>query len=288
MRFLILGGDGMLGHQLYTRLRGRHEIKVTLRQDFDTYRRFGLFDPGHAYAGVDVRRSDTLLKVFADFRPEIAINAVGIVKQRADAQASIPNIEINALLPHRLALLCQAVGARLVHISTDCVFSGREGNYGEDARPDAEDLYDRSKLLGEVHASHCLTLRTSMIGPELKRKTSLVEWFLAQRGTVKGYRRAIFSGLTTFEMSRVIERLALEHPAAHGLYHLSAAPISKHDLLGLLKHKLGLDITIVPDDAFQCDRSLDSTRFRTDFGYAPPSWDEMIEELAAAIRERQS
>ncbi|MGQ0525740.1 MAG: dTDP-4-dehydrorhamnose reductase family protein [Betaproteobacteria bacterium] len=288
MRFLILGGDGMLGHQLYQRVRGAHEVKITLRQDFAAYRHYGLFGEADVYAGIDVRRTEPLLRILAEFRPQFVVNAVGIVKQRADAQESIPSIEINALLPHRLALLCRTVGARLIHMSTDCVFSGRDGNYSEASRPDPEDLYDRSKLLGEVQERHCITLRSSMIGLELKRKTSLVEWLLAQHGTVQGFRRAIFSGFTTLEMSRIIEGLALHHPAAHGLYHVSAAPISKYDLLVLLQRKLGLGVTIVPDDAFECDRSLDSTRFRSEFGYSPPTWEAMIDELATVIRDTRS
>ncbi len=288
MRFLILGGDGMLGHQLFKWLRPRHEVKVTLHQAFAAYYDCALFDPGNAYAGVDVRSMETLQEVFTDFRPAVLVNAVGIVKQRADAKESILNIEINALLPHRLAVLCRAVGARLIHLSTDCVFSGRGGNYRESAIPDPEDLYDRSKLLGEVREEHCLTLRTSMVGPELRRKTGLLEWFLAQQGTVKGYRNAIFSGFTTLEMSRIIERLAVEFPRAHGLYHVSSAPISKYDLLLLIKRKLSLKVEVVPDEAFRCDRSLDSSRFRAEFGYAPPSWDAMTGELAASLREARS
>lgn len=288
MRFLILGGDGMLGHQLHKRLRATHEVRVTLRQDAAAYRDCGPFDRQHAYSGVDVRRTATLLEVLADYRPAVVVNAVGIVKQRADAQASIPSIEINALLPHRLAVLCRAIGARLIHLSTDCVFSGRSGNYRDTSPPDPEDLYGRSKLLGEVQDEHCMTLRTSMIGPELRRKSGLLEWFLAQNGTVNGYRNAIFSGFTTLELSRIIERLAVEFPRAHGVYHVSSEPISKYELLLLIKRKLELKVDIVADDEFECDRSLDSSRFRGEFGYTPPSWDTMIDELAASIRKTQT
>src|SRR5262249_32316179 len=130
------------------------------------------------------------------------------VKQRSEASAAIPSLEINSLLPHRLALVCAAAGARLVHLSTDCVFSGRKGAYTESDPPDADDLYGRSKYLGEVASPGCLTLRTSIIGRELSRKTGLLEWLLSQRGaTVKGFRSAIFSGFTTHEMGRIIERL---------------------------------------------------------------------------------
>lgn len=281
MRILVLGGDGMLGHRCLKSWRGTHEVRVTLRRDLEAYREFGLFDRGNAYAGIDLRSTDRLAEVFADFRPEAVVNAAGIVKQRSDAQAAIPSLEINALLPHRLAVLCRAGGARLVHVSTDCVFSGRRGQYTESDPPDAEDLYGRSKLLGEVAEPGCLTLRTSIIGRELSRKTGLLEWFLSQRGrTVKGFRNAIFSGFTTHEMARIIARLLTGFPQASGLYHVSAAAISKFDLLHTINGALRLGAVIEPDDGFRCDRSLDSTRFRSEFGYAPPSWDAMAAELA--------
>lgn len=288
MRLLILGGDGMLGHQLLRHARERHQVKVTLRQDLASYAAFGLFDGSNAYAGVDARRTEAVLDVLADFRPGVVVNAVGIVKQRRDAQDALPSIEINALLPHRLAVLCRAAGARLIHFSTDCVFSGRQGNYSESSAPDAEDLYGRSKLLGEVAGPSCVTLRTSMIGPELHRKSGLLEWFLAQRGPVSGYRRAIFSGFTTFELCRVVERIAARFPADGGLYHVSAAPISKYDLLCRIRDRLGRGVEIRPEDDFQCDRSLDSGRFRAQFGYVPPGWDDMIEELAQHIGKTES
>jgi dTDP-4-dehydrorhamnose reductase len=171
----------------------------------------------------------------------------------------------------------------LIHLSTDCVFSGKKGNYSECDNADAEDLYGRTKLLGEVIEKHCLTLRTSMIGPELHRNNSLLEWFLAQKGTVKGFKRAIFSGFTTFELSRIIERLLVEYPTSHGLYHVSADSISKHDLLSMIKQKMNLSVHIDPDTDFTCNRSLDSSRFRRDFKYIPPSWPDMVDELCERI-----
>lgn len=283
MRILILGGDGMLGHRLLASWRDRHEVRVTLRQDLAAYRESGLFGPENAYTGVDARAMDRLAEVFAEARPEAVINAVGIVKQRADANAAIPSIEINALLPHRLAVLCRATGARLVHVSTDCVFSGRKGGYTEDDTPDAEDLYGRTKLLGEVAEANAITLRTSMIGTQIVRKTGLVEWFLAQRGRIRGYRQAIFSGFTTIELARIIEFVLTRLPAVSGVYHVSSDAISKHDLLALLNERLGLGVDISPDDDFVCDRSLDSTRFRRLSGYRPPDWPAMVDELAQEI-----
>ena len=286
MRVLVLGGAGMLGHQLLRQLQSRHDTRVTLRQSLEAYSSCGMFHAGNAFSDVDVCAPGRVEQVLADFRPEVVVNAVGIVKQRPESQDAILSIEVNALLPHRLALDCRAIGARLVHLSTDCVFSGERGNYRESDRPDPVDLYDRSKLLGEVSVENAITLRTSMIGLGLNRKTNLVDWFLAQRGRVQGYRNAIFSGLTTAEIARVIAALIERHPGASGLYHLSAAPISKLDLLSKLRQRLALNLEIVPADEPRIDRSLDSTRFRAAFAYAPPSWDQMLDELAAQIKVR--
>lgn len=284
MRILVLGGDGMLGHRLLEQLRHDHDVRATLRQDAAAYAHYGLFPAESTWFGIDVRSLERLTEVFADVRPEAVINAVGIVRHGASAQDAIPSLEINSLLPHRLSVLCRAVGARLVHISTDCAFSGRRGMYRDDDPSDATDLYGRSKYLGEVGDPGCITLRTSMIGLELSRRAGLLEWFLAQRGSIRGFRRAVFSGFTTAELSRLIETLLVEHPGASGVYHASAEPINKYDLLVAIRDRLGRDVEIVPDDSFHCDRSLDSSRFRAEFGYTPPSWDAMLDELAAAIR----
>ena len=279
MRILILGGDGMLGHQLLRQLQPRHEVKATLRQDLAAYAGYRMFGRENAYDGIDARSLEQLVGVMADFRPQAVINCVGIVKQRPDAKESIPSLEINALLPHRLALLCKGIGARLVQLSTDCVFSGKKGNYAEDDPSDAEDLYGKTKYLGEVHESNTLTLRTSIIGRELSRHTSLLDWFLAQKGPVRGFTRAIYTGFTTQELSRIIEMMLCKFPEAGGVYQVSSDPINKYELLGLVREKLGHRIEIIPDDLFCCDRSLDSTRFRSEFDYLPPSWPAMIEEL---------
>ena len=285
MKVLVLGGDGMLGHELFLHLRSRHEARVTLRQPLAAYASDGLFNAGNTYAGLDARAYAALERVLEDYRPEAVVNAIGIVKQRPESEDAIVSIEVNALLPHRLALSCRRLGARLVHLSTDCVFSGEKGRYGEEDRPDPLDVYGRSKLLGEVSGEGALTLRTSMIGRGLYRKTSLVDWFLAQHGKVQGYRNAIFSGLTTRALSRVIALLLEKHAQASGLYHVSAAPISKYDLLVKLRERLQAPVEIVPADEPRIDRSLDSRRFRRVFGYEPPSWDQMLDELAGEIRK---
>lgn len=288
MRILILGGDGMLGHQLLRSWHEQHEVLVTLRRELADYATFGLFNKNNSIGGVDVRDARTQKQILSDFRPDAVVNAAGIIKQRAESQEAIPSIEINALAPHRISLLAKQFGVRLVHISTDCVFSGAKGMYSEDDLEDARDLYGRSKLLGEVHDAHAVTLRTSIIGLELVRKAGLIEWFLAQRGRIKGYRRAIFSGLTTMEMARVIERVLTGCPGLSGLWHVAATPISKYALLCALAEKLGRkDIRIESDESFACNRSLDAARFAKATGYRPPSWHDMLEELAVQIQQRE-
>lgn len=282
MRILVLGGDGMLGHQLLKQLSSRHTMAATLRQDKSSYEAYGLFSDENSFFGIDVRNIDRVTEVMAQFQPDAVVNCVGIIKQRPSAKQSILSLEINALLPHRLAVLCRLAGARLVHMSTDCVFSGTSGNYQETDVSDAEDLYGRSKFLGEVDDEGCITLRTSIIGHELSRKSSLLEWVLAQEGTVKGYQKAIFSGFTTIEMSRIIERVLLSKVEAQGMFQVSSQPIDKHALLLLIKQHLHPSIEVVADTSVQIDRSLDSSRFRKLFEYTPPSWPEMIAELATA------
>ena len=270
----------MLGHQLFKSLKKEHLIRVTLRQDMIAYEKFALFDASDSYCGIDIRCFEQLVDVVADFKPNAIINCIGIVKQRTIAKESIPSIEVNALLPHRLAVLCEAIGARLIHLSTDCVFSGKKGNYLESDLSDAEDLYGKTKYLGEVQESHCLTLRTSIIGIELSRKKSLLEWFLSQTGSVKGYTNAIYSGFTTIEMAQIINMMLLNYPNASGVYHVASDSISKYELLSLINSGFNKNLEIIPDNTFSCNRTLDSTRFRTEFSYSPPSWNIMIDDLA--------
>jgi len=299
VRVLILGGDGMLGHQLRRELSARHDVGVTLRRpdeasssgsDAGALGRApaGVRESDHrVFRNVDVRDLDRVSKVVARFRPEAVVNAVGIVKQRPESDDLLPALEVNAVFPHRLAGLCADAGARLVHFSTDCVFSGRKGLYGEGDPPDPVDTYGRTKLLGEVGAPH-LTLRSSIIGLEQGRRQGLVEWFLASRGPVKGYRRAVYSGLTTLEMARLVDRLLVAHPDLAGLFHVASEPIDKFTLLSRLAQALGRrDVQIEPVDEPVCDRSLCADAFASATGYQPPAWDEMLQELAREVRRRE-
>ena len=234
---------------------------------------------GQLMVGVDVENFDALARVFVLVRPDVVINCVGLIKQLADADDPLAVIPLNALLPHRLARLCEVAGARLIHVSTDCVFSGSRGMYTEDDVSDAKDLYGRSKYLGEVDYPHAVTLRTSIIGHELRGAHSLVGWFLAQQGKVKGYRRAVFSGLPTAELARVMRDHVIPHTELRGVFHVSAEPINKFDLLTLLAQTYGKSIDITPDDQPVIDRSLNSSRFRSAAGYRPPAWPELVRQM---------
>lgn len=228
---------------------------------------------------VDANYFDSVIRALASIQPDIVINCIGIIKQVPSSKDPLTAITVNAQLPHRISLICRTSGARLIHISTDCVFSGDKGMYKESDESDAIDLYGRTKYLGELTYSHCLTLRTSIIGHELKGRYGLVEWFLAQNEKIHGFRKAIYSGFPTVELARIICDYILPNPDLSGLYHVSSEPISKFDLLGLVDQQYNKMIEIEPDDSFVIDRSLDSSPFRKNTGYQPPSWGELIEMM---------
>ncbi len=281
-KVLVLGASGMLGNAVLRffaqsagfEASGSARSASTLAQLPAELRE-------RVVTGVDVENVDSLARLFAQVRPDVVINCIGLVKQLAEADDPLLAIPINALLPHRLARLCQVAGARFVHVSTDCVFTGAKGMYREEDPADAQDLYGRSKHLGEVDYDNAVTLRTSIIGHELASAHGLVGWFLAQTGQVRGFTRAVFSGLPTVELARVIRDHVLPRPELRGLHHVSAAPIAKFDLLQLVAQAYGRTTVIVPDDRLVIDRSLDSTRFRQITGYAPPAWPELVRAMHA-------
>jgi len=226
-RVLVLGATGMLGNavlRLFAQSPG-YQVFGSVRSPAALRLLSNDLHPS-VIAGVDVEDIDSLTHLFAVVRPDVVINCIGLVKQLAEANDPMAAILINALLPHRLARLCEVADARLVHMSTDCVFSGAKGMCAESDTADAEDLYGRSKYLGEVDYPNTVTLRTSIIGHELDSARSLIGWFLSQKGGINGFTRAIFSGLPTVEIARVIRDYVIPHPELHGVYHVSADPIS--------------------------------------------------------------
>ena len=283
MKILVLGISGMLGSTAFRLLDREYGYRVhgtaradRVRQHFERHAQEKI------HTGIDVLDTYALLGVLERLRPDLVLNCVGIVKQLDSAKDPLVVLPVNCLLPHCLARCCALVGARLVHFSTDCVFSGKAGSYAEDSVPDAEDLYGRSKLIGEVDYSNAITLRTSIIGHELDSKRGLVEWFLDQKGAVRGFTRAIFSGLSTDELTRVVAERIAPRPDLHGVWHVSTTAISKYDLLRLVRDAYQRDTGIAPDGSLVIDRSLDSRRFRSATGYIPPDWPTMIQRMRGA------
>jgi dTDP-4-dehydrorhamnose reductase len=283
MRVLILGVTGMLGNALLSVLARDTSLEVwgTIRRESGA-RHFSEVIRRRLLTGVDVLDSDALVGTLARVRPDVVINCTGIIKQLDSANDPLKILPINAMFPHKLAGLCALAGTRLVVLSSDCVYSGRRGNYAESDPTDAEDLYGKSKSIGEVHdQKHVLTLRTSGIGRELGTRNGLLEWFLSQEGKVKGYARAIYSGLPSVELGRVIKDYVLPNPDLSGLYQVSGQPISKFDLLLLVSEIYGKNISIERDDGVVVDRSLNSRRFTDATGYVAPHWREMISNMYA-------
>ncbi len=279
-RVLVLGGAGMLGHKLGQVFEQHFETWVTVRSLHPAWPQTGLSPAERTLVGVDASYGDSVGHAITTVRPDVVVNAIGIVKQSPTALDPVATVTINALLPHQVAAACRSVDARLVHVSTDCVFAGRSGMYRESDVADAEDLYGRSKLLGEVATAPDLTIRTSIIGRELSGARGLLEWFLSTSGrSIDGFTDAIFSGLPTIVLARLLVDVIAREPPLSGLYHVSSDPISKHDLLCLLKSAYGLAVEIEPVSRVCIDRSLDSRRFRSETGFVPPSWETMIDTM---------
>ena len=280
MKILILGATGMLGHKLMQVLSHQHTVTGTVRRNTSVNMDYPIFSKMNILGNISADNIETISTAFDKVNPEIIINCIGIVKQLPAAQDPLQSIAINALFPHQLSALCRKNNIRMIHISTDCVFSGKKGDYREEDFSDAEDLYGKTKYLGEVNYPGCLTIRTSIIGRELETKHGLIEWFLSQEGkTVSGYKKAIFSGLTTIALSEIIAEILANHPHLSGVYQVASEPISKYDLLNLVNKIYGLKIRIDLDETIINNRSLNPEKFRKETNIKIPSWEYMIEEM---------
>tara|TARA_R110000823_G_scaffold145002_1_gene275186 strand:- start:3632 stop:4498 length:867 start_codon:yes stop_codon:yes gene_type:complete len=286
MRVLILGATGMLGSSVFRTFSSddRYDVWATIRGTFD---KKYFPEPLHSrlLTGVDVLDIDGLANAMVQVRPDLVINCVGVIKQLSVAKDPLAVLPLNAMLPHRLLKLCRLASARLIHVSTDCVFSGRKGGYTENDTSDAEDLYGKSKFIGEIQDDpNAITLRTSIIGHELKSSNSLIDWFLAQEGQVQGFTKAVFSGLPTVELARVMRDFVAPAKQLSGLYHVSASAIDKFSLLSLVAEIYGKDISISRSDRVSIDRSLDSSRFSAATGYTTPDWTELVRAMRGSYR----
>jgi len=282
MRVLILGASGMLGFQLlkFASKISTMSVYGTVRNKESLISNQKLINLNNIFELDDIQNYSSLNEIIRKISPDVIINAIGIVKQSDLAQNSIASIEINSLLPHKLAKICQDNSAKFIHISTDCVFDGLKGNYKLTDVSNAKDLYGRSKFLGEVIYGNSITLRTSIIGHEISgHNYGLLDWFLQAKSTVLGYDKAVFSGLTTLELARLIFENILPKESVSGLFQVASYPINKFDLLNIIRGKYSLDIEIIASDHVQIDRSLDGTYFNQVFNYSPPTWPKMIEDF---------
>jgi dTDP-4-dehydrorhamnose reductase len=280
MKIMILGATGMLGHKLLQVLSREHRIAGTIRRNASDIAEHPLFSGINILGNISGENLEMIRSAINEINPEVIVNCIGIVKQLPAAQDPLQSIAINALFPHQLAKICIQKNIRLIHMSTDCVFSGNKGNYTETDPSDADDLYGKTKFLGELDYPGCLTIRTSIIGRELDTSHGLIEWFLSQEGRIiLGYKKAIFSGLTTLAISEIIAEIISDHPRLSGIYQIASEPISKFDLLNLVKKTYGMKIRIDPDETIINNRSLNPEKFRKETNIKILSWEYMIEEM---------
>ena len=281
MRVLILGSAGMLGHKLYQVLAPDFNIVGTIQGQYRDIGKYDIFREDQIVPGINALEIKRVESVIDKTKPQVIINCIGIIKQLEQSNDRLLSIWVNALLPHQLQQICKERGTRMIHISTDCVFSGERGNYSEDALSDANDIYGKTKYLGEVNGEGALTIRTSLIGRELATKNGLVEWLLSnQGGEVNGFTEVIFSGFPTLHLARIIRDIVDTHQNLSGIYHISSEPISKFRLLTLMNDRMNLKIKINAYSSVHCDRSLDSTLYRKATGFKPLTWDKMLGEFA--------
>ncbi len=275
----------MLGHKMFQVLRGRFpdtfgSIRGSLSDQ--PLRKVDLFHHGNVIERLNAEDPKRFREVLCDLRPQVVVNCIGVIKQRPQAKQAIPSIFLNALLPHQLSETCKIWGGRIIHFSTDCVFAGKRGGYLEDDLSDAEDLYGKTKYLGELVTEKAVTLRTSIIGRELFPSGSLLEWFLGQGHTrVFGYKGALYSGVTTNHLAEVVGNIIENHAALSGLYHVTSETISKYELLCLLREAFGVNVEILLDETVCCNRSMNGDKFRQATGYRCPPWPELIGQLVS-------
>lgn len=283
MKILVLGITGMLGHKAFEHFSSlkKYETFGTLRNEKDILKYFKNFNnQENIFSNVNALKIDEVYMVINKVSPDIVLNCIGVIKQLKESKDPLISIELNALFPHKLASFIENTETRLIHISTDCVFSGEKGNYSEKDFSDAKDLYGKTKFLGELNNyKNSITLRTSIIGPELKGKVSLLEWFKGQKVKTKGYVNAIYSGFPTVELINIIENYIIPNDKPYGLYNVSSYPISKFDLLNLIAKEYKKNILIEPFQNFKNNKSLNSDLFKKEFGYKPKTWKQMIFEL---------
>jgi dTDP-4-dehydrorhamnose reductase len=280
MNILVLGANGLIGSTCYRILSESSDYSVHGTIMNESHKAiFPKNTVKNIITNVNVLDEYSLINTIKELSPNVIINCTGHTKHRTGADKPLKVLPINSLFPHKLVKFSQLIGARVVHLSTDCVFSGKKGLYSEQDHPDAYDLYGISKSLGEIDYPNAITLRTSTIGHETKSTAGLLEWFLSQRNKCKGFNKAIFSGLPTVTLAKIIRDYVLKDDSLSGLYQIASEPIDKLSLLELISRVYNKKIKIITDSSLEIDRSLRSEKFYRATGYEAPSWDELITEM---------
>ena len=282
MKIIILGASGLIGHTLFQKLSERFDcVYGILHSSKEKYKKFGIFENDKVIDKIDVLTFNELEKIFQTVDPDVVLNCVGVTKRKDEIKDIEKVLLVNAVFPHKLANWAKKNKKRVIHFSTDCVFNGKEGNYTEESVTTGEDIYGKSKALGEIKYKHTLTIRSSFIGQELSGKTELLEWFLSQSKSVKGFRKSLYSGVSTIFMSKIVCDIIEFFPNLSGLYQLATqVPISKYELICIANDYFNKNIEIIPEDLFETKPTLVGDKLQEIMKFDVPSWNEMMEELS--------
>jgi len=280
-KILILGANGMIGHKVYQVLSKYHtDVWAHQRKLINSNDKIFFKNKSKVVQGLDLSNFNKLEECLNSLMPDIIINAAGITIRRGVNESLFKSIILNSALPHFLNTWVEKNNRRLIHFSTDCVFSGNEGSYEENTDLDAQDVYGKTKGLGEVISKHTITLRGSMIGRELNNRTELLEWFLSKKNVeVKGYSNVIYSGITTLQMAHFVNKIILNFPNLAGLFNVASKPITKFDLLILLNKHFDNNSKIIKDETYISKKNLVANKFYNTTNFRIPDWEDMIIEL---------
>ena len=282
MKLLIFGSSGLVGNTLtkYFLIQSNFETIGVVRDDS----KISLFNKNYKDNFITLKNFldfKSIERIINRFKPNVVINCCGLTNKVNYKNFNLVEkyININSLFPHKLYEICNKYKIRLIHLSTDCVFSGLRGFYNESDFPDPKDIYGRSKLLGEIDQENSITIRKSVIGHELGTEKGLLEWFLSQKDIVKGFKNVIFSGVTVLELANLIENFIIPNENLSGLFHVSGNSISKYDLLKIIAEIYNKSIDICLDRSITIDRSLNSTKFNEVTGYKIKPWPILIKSM---------
>ena len=280
MKIIVLGASGLIGSYMFRELSKTFETFGTIRKSKIKYKDIALFKSNKIIDNIDILNLDNLNKLLESLKPNIIVNCIGVTKRKISDNL-LDVIKINSIFPHELVKWGLINSARIIHFSTDCVFNGLTGNYNEKSNTNAFDIYGKTKALGEIQYDNCLTIRSSFIGRELFDKTELLEWVISNNGKkIKGFKKTMYSGVSALFLSKFIKNIINDHIKLNGLFQLSTdIPISKYDLICLIRDCFDLNIEIIPENnKYHCP-TLDNSKLKNKMNFEIPSWKEMLVEL---------